>query len=85
MANRKYKDAIRVAEARLAAERRAPGIKPPGASELGVVPRRYAENPPRPDGTTYRPTAATQSVRRPDPYWKPGYRGDPPVLIYPDE
>jgi hypothetical protein len=73
----------RLTRQRLRAERQAPGIKPPGASELGVVPRRFGENPPRPDGTRYRPTAATQSVAKPDPYWAVGYGGEP-VLIYPD-
>ena len=78
MSRSKYTERVRAAEARLAQERREPGIKPPGASEMGV-PRRFGENPARADGSRYRPTAATQSARKPDPYWHQS--GE---LIYPD-
>lgn len=40
------------------------GVKP-GPSEFGVPSERGFETPPRTDGTRYRPTAATQSLRRP--------------------
>lgn len=62
---------------------REPDLRSPDQSEFGVAPRRGAENPPRPDGTRYRPKAASLSVRRPDPYWALGYGGEP-VLLYPD-
>ena len=83
MTKQSHAQQIRAAEARLAAEAREPGIKPPGASELGVVARRFGETPPRPDGTRYRPKAVSLSVAKPDPYWAVGYGGEP-VLIYPD-
>lgn len=42
-----------------------PGTYKPGASEFGVVGDRGYELPPRTDGTRYRPTAVTQSLRKP--------------------
>lgn len=54
-----------------------PGTFKPGQSELGVVSDRGFETPARAVGTRYRPTEATQSMRRPDPYWHKG------KLIYP--
>jgi hypothetical protein len=79
MPRNKYADQVRAADTRLAQERREPGIKPPGQSEFGVVARRYAENPPRPEGTRYRPKAASLSVAKPEPYWH--MSGE---LVYPD-
>lgn len=60
--------------------RRDPGTFDPGQSEMGVVARRGSENPPRPDGTRYRPRALSRSLDKPDPYW----RGSPASLVYPD-
>ncbi|WP_006247216.1 hypothetical protein [Mycolicibacterium tusciae] len=42
-----------------------PGTFKPGHSEFGAVGDRGYELPPRPDGTRYRPTAASQSLRGP--------------------
>lgn len=83
MNKQRYAEQVRFAEAQLRREQLEPGIKPPRASELGVLPRRFGENPPRPDGSRYRPRAATNSVRPPDPYWSPA--SSPPGLVYPDE
>ena len=54
-----------------------------GSWSSSNVSRRGDENPPRPDGTRYRPKAVSLSLVKSDPYWAVGYGGEP-VLIHPD-
>ena len=69
--------------ARVAMNSREPNLRSPDQSEFGAVSRRGDENPPRPDGTRYRPKAASLMLPKSDPYWAVGYGGEA-VLIYPD-
>lgn len=66
--SKKQQDAELGYRAWLASNSREPGHVCPGPSEFGVAPRRGGETT-WPGGSRYRPTAATESVRKPAPYW----------------